>query len=924
MTVLSPVNADRLLGCAALFAPATPPRHSRVAFAHPPDDMSEAATVPLVVATEHGVRLEDVAVAWLPMEQALPVLLRARNETDAHRAVAFWGAVAAAALHMAARGRLRPGVSDEDVDVWRPGPWDPEDLERVATLAAAMPPEARAMPVTQEPLRVPRTRALVLEFVGAVIDTLPRTPAAELLTGTTAFASSEATPVPQLREWVQAMEPESGVRVSVRLEIPGGVREWAHDPSTPWRAAPQVQSLADPTKLAEATEVYHDTEGRWSAQDRVETMRALQRATRAWDPLRRALRAAAPEPVTADPDEVEDLFTGAADRLTEAGVEVHWPRELTASVTAGVRLSKPTDVDGSLRADEPVTASWHLRLDDHDLTADELDTLATTHQRVVRLRDKWVLVDPDIAAKAAHRTLAPLSPAQAVAAALTGTVHVAGGPEPLAGSDWRDQVRERLAESADREPVDQPPELGADLRDYQLHGLQWLARMTDLGLGCCLADDMGLGKTITLIALYLHRRRRASGPMLVVCPASVLGNWERELHRFAPGTPVRRFHGPHRSVDDVEDGVVLTTYGTMRLDADALVPVPWDLIVADEAQHAKNPAAATARALRQIPAAARVALTGTPVENNLTELWALLDWATPGLLGTLTQFRGRYIEPVEVDRDPEAIRRLTQLTGPFLLRRLKTDPGISPELPPKTETDHPLALSTEQIGLYEAVVRETMRQIRASDGMARRGLVMKLFTALKQICNHPAQYLGDDRELRGRSGKLDLLDELVDTVLAEGGAMLVFTQFVTMARLLRRHLHARGHTTELLHGGTPVTQREDMVRRFQAGQIPVFLLSLKAAGTGLNLTRADHVVHLDRWWNPAVEDQATDRAHRIGQGRPVQVHRLIAEGTVEDRIAEMLRGKRELAEAVLAGGEAALSELSDDQLAELVDLRGAV
>nr|WP_228717721.1 DEAD/DEAH box helicase [Allosaccharopolyspora coralli] len=825
---------------------------------------------------------------------------------------------------MAARGRLRPGVSNEDVDVWRPGPWDAEDLERIDALAAAMPAEARAIPVTREPLRVPRARTLVLEFVDAVIDTLPRTPAAELLTGTAAFACSEATPVPQLREWAQAMEPESGVRVSVRLEIPGGVHEWADDPSTPWRAAPQVQSLADPTQLAEAAEVYYDADGRWTAQDRIETMRALQRAARAWDPLRRALRAAAPEPVTADPDEVEDLFTGAADRLGQAGVEVHWPRELTASVTAGVRLSTPTDVHGSLRADESVTASWHLRIDDHDLTANELDTLAATHQRVVRLRDQWVLVDPDIAAKAAHRTLAPLSPAQAVAAALTGTVHVAGAAEPLAGSDWRERVRERLAESADREPVDQPPELTADLRDYQLHGLRWLVRMTDLGLGCCLADDMGLGKTITLVALYLHRRRQAGGPMLVVCPASVLGNWERELHRFAPGTPVRRFHGPHRSVDDVEDGVVLTTYGTMRLDADSLARVPWDLVVADEAQHAKNPAAATARALRRIPAAARVALTGTPVENNLTELWALLDWATPGLLGTLAQFRARYIEPVEVDRDPEVTRRLTQLTGPFLLRRRKTDPGIAPELPPKTETDHPLALTPEQIGLYEAVVRETMQQIRASDGMARRGLVMKLFTALKQICNHPAQYLGDDRELRGRSGKLDLLDELVDTVVAEDGAMLVFTQYVTMARLLRRHLQARGHTTELLHGGTPLARREAMVRRFQAGQIPVFLLSLKAAGTGLNLTRADHVVHLDRWWNPAVEDQATDRAHRIGQDRPVQVHRLIAEGTVEDHIDEMLRGKRDLAEAVLSGGEAALTELSDDQLAELVDLRGAV
>jgi len=310
------------------------------------------------------------------------------------------------------------------------------------------------------------------------------------------------------------------------------------------------------------------------------------------------------------------------------------------------------------------------------------------------------------------------------------------------------------------------------------------------------------------------------------------------------------------------------------------------------------------------------------VENNLAELWAILDWTTPGLLGPLARFRARWATPIDADRDPVAAQRLARLLAPFLLRRHKSDPGIAPELPPKTETDQPVALTGEQAGLYEAVVRETMAEIARSDGMARRGLVIKLLTALKQICNHPAHYLRETRpRLAGRSGKLELLDELVDTIVAERGAVLVFTQYVAMARLIERHLGDRGLPTQLLHGGTPVPRREELVRRFQEGAAPVFLLSLKAAGTGLNLTRADHVVHYDRWWNPAVEEQATDRAYRIGQTRPVQVHRLITEGTIEDRIAAMLAAKRQLADAVLAGGEAALTELSDAELAALVELR---
>jgi len=412
----------------------------------------------------------------------------------------------------------------------------------------------------------------------------------------------------------------------------------------------------------------------------------------------------------------------------------------------------------------------------------------------------------------------------------------------------------------------------------------------------------------------------------VVCPASLLGNWEAEIERFAPGVPVRRFHGTRRDLEQLDDGFLLTTYGTMRVDHQALAEVPWDLVVADEAQHVKNPASSTARALRAIPSTARVALTGTPVENELVELWAILDWATPGLLGSRNAFRKAWAQPIESGRDPAKTRQFADLVGPFLLRRRKSDPGIAPELPAKTETDHPLSLTREQVVLYEAFVRDTMERIERAapgDDATRRGLVLALLTGLKQICNHPAQFLKQSGAVRlaGRSEKLDLLDELVTTAVAEGGAVLVFTQYVAMARLLVAHLGATGVPHQLLHGGTPVAERERMVARFQDGEPPVFLLSLKAGGTGLNLTRADHVVHLDRWWNPAVEEQATDRAYRIGQTRPVQVHRMLMRGTVEQRIAELLTRKRALADAVLGRGEAALTELSNDELRDLVALR---
>ncbi|MCW2764327.1 MAG: SNF2-related protein [Nocardioides sp.] len=959
----------------ATFRAAEPPRESVVEF-----------------SDDRGHR-----VVALPIRAALPVLTKAHARDDLHPSVGLLSGAVLLAMRLVAAGKFEPApVAPTAQPCWRVAPLDAADTDRVEMLASTRAHEGLGADAAADLVR------LVLD---AVADAMPRSaPVAGRRSGFETVAAQPPQPATgsqrlsrdrararvgstdfaaRLQARVDkhlAAPPDDRpqlVTISLRVEadeeelVAGGVRLvlQVHDEQNPLHLCDAALLWAEPVETA-AGRPPREPAGRDATHgfgDRARTHAsiALRAAADAWPVLDRLLELRVPDQITLDSDELVSLLEDGVGVLRDRGVDVLWPRSLGRDLTATTVLDRTSPMPreeqlqkGIFGAEELFSFNWQIALHGEQLTEAEMDELAGSAAPILKLRGNWTVIDPAIARKARKRLVRTVKPAQAIAATLTGVVRIdptESGPDaqdvPVVVGATLLKVRDQLLTAATREPVDQPAALRATLREYQRHGLTWLADMTSFGLGACLADDMGLGKTVTLIALHLHRRERgATGPTLVVCPASLLGNWEQEIERFAPGTAVRRFHGGQRSLHGLDrldhrgteldhrrteldhrgagldhrgdDGFVLTTYGTMRVSQAELAEVPWDLVVADEAQHVKNPRSSTARALRAIPSEARVALTGTPVENNLTELWAILDWATPGLLGSRNAFRKVWAAPIESGLEPTKARQFGDLIGPFLLRRRKSDPGIAPELPAKTETDHPLGLTREQVVLYEAFVRDTMDRIERADEDSRRGLVLALLTGLKQICNHPAHFLKQSGvRLSGRSQKLDLIDELLGTVLSEDGAVLVFTQYVAMARLLETHLARAGVPHLFLHGGTPVRERESMVTRFQAGEVPVFLLSLKAGGTGLNLTRADHVIHVDRWWNPAVEEQATDRAYRIGQTRPVQVHRLITRGTIEEKIAELLDRKRALADSVLVQGESALTELSNADLRDFVTLR---
>lgn len=900
----------------ASFVPDDPARDSCLALWQKGSNEGDI-DVKLALPAGSTVRRRSVGVTILPIGRAVDALIDVGPDMDVSPSVRAWAVAAALAVDLIARGRILPAVSPSGFDTWTVGPLDPVDVERRRSLAAALPPQAHALVVgASTPTQVWDPAVAVEAFFDAVADVLPRTASASLLSPT--HASTAPLDVGAGAPWLSTLRAsDAGSAVGLRLELP-------LDIDGDFEAVLTLQSLADPSLVLEAASVWDAPDlvfDRFGADVDADLLLALRRGARAWTPLGRLLDQTRPDRLVLTDGEAEQLLSGASEDLASAGIAVLWPADVFAPLELRPTITTATPPKagtGRLGLEAIADMRWVGAVDGEDLTEAEIDILAEAKRPIVRVRGRWVRADPERLARLRERRR--LGAGAALAAALSGTANVDGDTIAVHVTGPIADLADRLVTNSERE-MDEPAGLSATLRPYQRRGLAWLSEMSALGLGGVLADDMGLGKTIQVLAL--HRAGIVDGPMLVVCPASVIGNWEREAERFVPGVPVRRYHGPDRSLDDLEgDAIVLATYGVVRRDAEFLSAPDWGLVVADEAQAIKNPRARTARAMRTITSKARIALTGTPVENHLGDLWSILDWTTPGLLGRYETFRREVAIPIERRHDREVTELFSRMVRPFLLRRRKIDPGVVPDLPPKIQTDDLMPLTTEQATLYRATVEDVLAQIEEADGINRRGLVLKLLTGLKQVCNHPAQYLDQRGPLTGRSGKLDGLAQLVEVIVDEGDAALVFTQFVAMGRLIEEHLASAGARTLFLHGSVPVNRRQQMVDAFQDGDVDVFVVSLKAGGTGLNLTRATHVIHYDRWWNPAVEDQASDRAWRIGQDRTVHVHRMICEGTVEDRIAALLEDKRALAESVVGGGEAWLTELSNADLAALVALGG--
>ncbi len=876
--------------------------------------------------------------------------------------LAFWARVLRLAVAMVAAQRFLPTLTLIDgVATTR---WEPvlreDDWQQVNALVTAMPPSARAASA-----QAPVARASLDAFLATMVDALVRrtvvfspefceraaaNPHATWLLGLDrvdavgsldqAEAARLATQVAAWRRPLLAVE-SAPYRLCLRLEEPTPA-------DAPWRLRYLVQAADDPSLAVPAEEVWNPrsrgarTLKRAATDPRGFLLVSLAQAAALSSRVEGSLAAGvAPAGCDLDTAAAHAFLTDDAPALEQAGFKVvlpaWWSRRGTRQklrVQATVKTPRLASA-GGISLESILEVSWEIALGDQRLSLKDLDRLARQKAHLVRVRGEWVEVNAQEISEAVSwwrkrakdrldlRELALLSLG---AMPLPANLEFAG----VAAEGWVGEVLGRLAGDRKIEELPQPPGLQGALRPYQVRGLSWLAFLRELGLGACLADDMGLGKTVQTLALVQRERERGeTRPVLLVCPMSVVANWRKEAERFTPDLPVLVHHGvgrhrgDHLAAQARKHGLVVSSYALLHRDHEHLRAVDWAAVVLDEAQNIKNPETKQARAARALTADYRIALTGTPVENSVGDLWSIMEFLNPGLLGNATAFRKHFLVPIQAGHDAEAAARLRRLTGPFMLRRLKTDRTIIDDLPDKQEMKVFCSLSREQATLYGAVLADLEAKLRTAEGMERRGLILAVIVRLKQACNHPAHLLGDGSPIPGRSGKLTRLTEMLEEVLAVGERALVFTQFAEMGEMLKSYLQETfGHEVAFLHGGLTKKVRDAMVDRFQtAAGPPIFVLSLKAGGTGLNLTAANHIFHFDRWWNPAVENQATDRAFRIGQTRNVQVHKFVCAGTFEERIDGLIDAKQAVADRIVGSGEGWITELSNDDLRQLFALR---
>lgn len=953
---------------------------------------------------------------WQAMQflQSLPLGLANRETDFIGPDVRFWSHVARWGLDLLARCKFLPGlrlVSDgrrsghsptgEALAIadWQPLLDSALDQSRLETFARQFPPAARFyQPAPLEDVAAivlpPPPHTLIRSFLHGIIDAQVR-----------AVAQSQplvANSSP-LGRWLQALredDPEVSLEPTSCDRLRAALTTWSRPVQpylsgqrlfhacfslqTPlqaggdWRLDYGLQAADDPSFVVDATTIWAqagdvlDYQGRTIPQPQETLLMGLGLAARLYPLLAASLEVERPQSCTLTPLQAYEFLKAGVWRLQENGLGVVLPPSLAHRDAWSNRLGLSIQATAAKRSQALGLSSllnfeWQLAIAGQTLSQEEFERLAALNSPLVQVNGQWVELRPQdvkaarafFAARPDQRTLS-LEEALRLSTGDTQTI----AKLPVVNFEATGALQELFATLTNQRsvvPLETPRGFRGELRPYQARGAGWLAFLERWGLGACLADDMGLGKTIQCIAflLSLQEQEALDAPVLLICPTSVLGNWEREVRRFGPTLKTLVHHGDKRAKGKsferaVKDKhLVISSYALAYRDLKEFQQIQWRGLVIDEAQNVKNPQAKQAQAIREISAHFRIALTGTPVENRLSELWSIMDFLNPGYLGPRPFFQRRFAIPIERYGDTDSLKTLRALVQPFILRRLKTDREIIQDLPEKQEMTVFCGLSPEQATLYQQTVDQTLAAIETAEGIQRRGMILALLMRLKQICNHPLLGQTDGNTTITRktksaktmtsklgvaavsnphfarsSGKLQRLDEMLEELLENGDHALIFTQFAEWGKLLKAHLENR-HCREILflYGQTRAAQREEMVDRFQHDPQgpPIMILSLKAGGVGLNLTRANHVFHYDRWWNPAVENQATDRAFRIGQNRNVQVHKFVCSGTLEEKIHDLIESKKALAEQVVGAGEDWLTELDTDQLRTLLLLdRSAV
>lgn len=887
----------------------------------------------------------------------------------------FWSRFSKFILELLSKQRFVPGIvvsennTIENFIRWQYLLDKSEDKTRMTMLTTSIPPVCMAF--LQNNKIINSKEEFLYKFLNSAIDGLIRnfisSPKIKLRKSSIskAWLESLATGEPikintsQLKtlsegisSWIAQIQDKekSTFRTCFRLESPVAVDDSA---SNLWTLRYFLQASDDPSLLVPAEKVWKESKdtlqflNRKFGHPQEKLLADLGKASRLFPPIEDSLLLAKPVKAQLTTQNAYIFLKEAGSLLQESGFGLlvpPWWKKNTIKTSIGLKLNlKPKHIPktrkGIFNINSIIKYNWQIALGNEPLNKEEFEKIASLKEPLVRIRGEWVELREDNIEKALKFFKSKESGEIKLSDALKLTIGLEDLEQGIQingfnASGWLFELFENLSNKTKIKELQQPNAFIGKLRPYQVKGFSWLSFLLQYGLGACLADDMGLGKTIQLLALLLKEKNEGvKKPNLLICPTSIIGNWKRETDRFAPSLKVLVHHGGNRKnkeeflFDVVEYDLIITTYGIAYRDEEILMQIEWNGVMLDEAQTIKNFFTKQSQAIRKLQSNYRVALTGTPVENRLSDLWSIMDFLNPGYLGSATKFRKKFAIPIERYNDIEARNQLKSIIQPFILRRLKSDPTIIKDLPEKIEIKIYCNLTKEQATLYKAIVKDMLRKIDEESGIKRKGLVLSALTRLKQVCNHPAHFLDDNSALQGRSGKLNRITEMLEEILAEGHSALIFTQFSKMGSKLKEYLqNVFGQEILFLHGGVPQKVRDRMITLFSEKKGPkLFVLSLKAGGLGLNLTRASHVFHFDRWWNPAVENQATDRAFRIGQTKNVMVYKFICEGTLEEKIDEMIESKKELAENIIGTGESWLTEMTTEQLREIFTLRrGAI